>query len=416
MARLGEKLVKAFHQQELCDLEISLSDGSIMDAHRTVLILGSDWFRTCLNENWDPKQSKRTVICHDFLPSQTRSVIEFLYQHEIDLSFENVEDMLQAAQFYMVSDLSEKCLDFLQQSICFDKALLVLHIAHKFGLKNVVLSSLLYIDKFARDILSNSPANEMFFQYPVDLINLLLERNTLCIHEEKLFLLIVKWMNSECRNVSETWRKIVPNIRFGRMSATFFIENVVYRNIISDDFAMKVMLYLNSLSVCKDTVGPAFQSRACVSEEDIRIIRFFSKSPSNTWKCDELNGDRLVFSVNRNIQFHGIILYGNYNVSLLVEVSLSCDENILLKEKIREELTEECEFSFIFANSVTLEKDKLYTVAVHMSGCDVYFGIDGLTTVQTIFEVNKTVTVTFSDSICSLTNSRRGQIKGIILH
>lgn len=71
--------------------------------------------------------------------------------------------MIQASQFYMITDLSVKCLDFLQQSICVDKAMLGLHIAHKFGLKDVVTSSLLYIDKYSRDILSNSPANDMFF-------------------------------------------------------------------------------------------------------------------------------------------------------------------------------------------------------------------------------------------------------------
>lgn len=58
----------------------------------------------------------------------------------------------------------------------------------------------------------------------------------------------------------------------------------------------------------------------------------------------------------------------------------------------------------------------LYTVAVHISGCDVYFDIDGLSTIKTTFKVNKTVTVTFSDSMRSLTNTRRGQIKEIILH
>lgn len=109
-------------------------------------------------------------------------------------------------------------------------------------------------------------------------------------------------------------------------------------------------------------------------------------------------------------------MYGNYNVSVLVVIALSCDENILLKEKVREEFTEECEFSFIFANNVTLEKRYVFTVAVHMSGCDVYFDIDGLSTIKTTFKVNKTVTVTFSDSMRSLTNTRRGQIKEIILH
>lgn len=82
-----------------------------------------------------------------------------------------------------------------------------------------------------------------FFQYPLDLVNLMLKRKTLCMHEEKLVLWRVKWMHSEFRNVLETWEKIVPNIMFGRMSASFFIANGVYKNIISDDFAMKMVLY-----------------------------------------------------------------------------------------------------------------------------------------------------------------------------
>lgn len=35
-----------------------------------------------------------------------------LYHHEISLSFENVKDMLQATQFYVVLDLFKICLDF----------------------------------------------------------------------------------------------------------------------------------------------------------------------------------------------------------------------------------------------------------------------------------------------------------------
>lgn len=80
--------------------------------------------------------------------------------------------MIQVSQFYMITDLSVKCLDFLQQSICVDKAMLVLHIAHKFGLKDVVTSSsLLYIDKYSRDVLQMT----CFFQYPLDLVNLMLK-------------------------------------------------------------------------------------------------------------------------------------------------------------------------------------------------------------------------------------------------
>lgn len=48
------------------------------------------------------------------------------------------------------------------------------------------------------------------------------------MYEEKLFLLRVKWMYLEFRNVLDIWEKIVLNIMFGRMFVFFFIENVVY--------------------------------------------------------------------------------------------------------------------------------------------------------------------------------------------
>lgn len=39
----------------------------------------------------------------------------------------------------------------------------VLYIVYKFGLKDVVILLLLYIDKYLRDILFNSFVNDMFF-------------------------------------------------------------------------------------------------------------------------------------------------------------------------------------------------------------------------------------------------------------
>lgn len=144
------------------------------------------------------------------------------------------------------------------------------------------------------------------------MINLLFERNTLCINEEKLFFYSKKDVFRIQKCFRNFGKKLIQISGFVECLLFFSIQNVVYTNIISDKFAMKILLYLNSLSVSKDTVVPAFQSRNCVSAYDINIVLLFSKSPRNTWKCDELNGNRLWFSVNRNIQFHGITLYCNY--------------------------------------------------------------------------------------------------------
>lgn len=86
-----------------------------------------------------------------------------------------------------------------------------------------------------------------------------------------------------------------------------------------------------------------------------------------------------------------------------------------MKGKIREEVSDVCEFPFIFSNLSHLQKDTMYTLVVNMSGGNVFFGIDGLQTVQTMIGRLKRVKVKFFDTLGSITNVRRGQIKGLIL-
>lgn len=65
---------------------------------------------------------------------------------------------------------------------------------------------------------------------------------------------------------------------------------------------MKILvLYLNLLNVCKDIVGLVFYFCMCELDKDIKIVRFFLRSLRNIWKCDELNGDRFVVFVDKNM-------------------------------------------------------------------------------------------------------------------
>lgn len=50
-----------------------------------------------------------------------------------------------------------------------------------------------------------------------------------------------------------------------------------------------------------------------------------------------------------------------------------------------------------------------------MCGNNVFFGIDGVECVKAMSDRNTKATVKFFDSVGSQTNTRRGQIKGLIL-
>lgn len=131
-----------------------------------------------------------------------------LYHYEISLSFENVKDMLQATQFYVVLDLFKICLDFFSNPLhVVIKIVLVLHIARIFRLKTAVLLWFIincYTFTSLPEIFCPIMLIKVFFQY-IWFIHYLNKMH--CVFDKRIFfnLLIVKWTNFKGRNISENF-------------------------------------------------------------------------------------------------------------------------------------------------------------------------------------------------------------------
>jgi hypothetical protein len=68
---------------------------------------------------------------------------------------------------------------------------------------------------------------------------------------------------------------------------------------------MKILLYLQSLTIKSDAIGNACLARRCTSASDIVVDRFFVSSPHSTWDSDMFNGDRLSFSIDSDMKCKG---------------------------------------------------------------------------------------------------------------
>lgn len=91
----------------------------------------------------------------------------------------------------------------------------------------------------------------------------------------------------------------------------FFIENVVYKNILENEYAM----FFTSVTNKANVIGNVYLRRKCISTNDIEDI-FHVRRSYNTRESDLLNGDRLSFSVHSDMKFKGVVLYGAINCSL----------------------------------------------------------------------------------------------------
>lgn len=184
-----------------------------------------------------------------------------------------------------------------------ENVFLILNMVFIFIMENVLLFVLLFIDNYIENIMFIRENVELFCIFYKDLLIFLIKRDLMCIYEEKLFKLVVMWMNFENRIEFVCWNIFVFYIRFGRMFVDFFIENIVYKNVIESDYVLKIMLYMFFLSIQKDVINSSvYRLRKCFLYNSLVVNRFFFYSLNNIWELDIINGDRLVFFLNLDVK------------------------------------------------------------------------------------------------------------------
>ncbi|XP_061167522.1 kelch-like protein 7 [Saccostrea echinata] len=176
MAALGNKLIESFKDQLHCDVNIKLRDGAI-HAHRIVLVLGSDWFKARLSENWE--SASNVITCDIHSTDVTKSMIEFLYTSHIDTSIENIEEIYQVADYYGVEDLIQRCINFMQESISIKNSLKILLIAHNNQIATTKTQCLQFVDIHMEDLFGSAAVD--FFELPLGLLIDIIRRESLCV-------------------------------------------------------------------------------------------------------------------------------------------------------------------------------------------------------------------------------------------
>lgn len=168
-----------------------------------------------------------------------------------------------------------------------------------------------FFDNYKENMMSIRENAELFWAFHKDLLILLIKRYWMCIHEERLSnLLLCEWILKIELNlfVGIHW---FLTLELAECLLIFFIENIVNKNVIESDYALKIMLYTISLSTQKDVINPsANRLRKCFSHNSLIVNMFFFHSPNNTWVSDTINGDRVACSSDSDVKMQGVILFG----------------------------------------------------------------------------------------------------------
>lgn len=106
-----ENLKHLLDSQLFCDISIQVSTETFQ-AHQVVLAAGGQYFRAMFASAMYDIEN-RCITLHDVAPSTFQSLLTFIYTGEIDITWDNCQDVLAAADMFGITCVVTECTTFL---------------------------------------------------------------------------------------------------------------------------------------------------------------------------------------------------------------------------------------------------------------------------------------------------------------
>jgi len=170
----------------------------------------------------------------------------YIYSDLVQLTLDNVADVLKVANKYKVFGLIGACLKFMLKNIHEDSVCFILQQAYKYDCKTLMDKCLYNIDKDTSDILGS----EDFLSLTKECLDKVISRDSLIVKESEVYDAVMKWARNDCKmkgvppnseNIRSSLGNSFYHIRFPLMSPQYFTDHVATGDILND--AEKVDLF-----------------------------------------------------------------------------------------------------------------------------------------------------------------------------
>ena len=240
-------LLAMYKDGKYSDVSLRIGHERTLRAHRNVLASFSPYFEALLGANWE-EEKKGEIGILGFDETAVSDLIEFAYSGKIDINKDNVQALLEAANYLGVEFVEKSCGDFLK-SVVDDKTCPGLwHLADVFALeelKNVV-------KQYALRHFADVCKEEEFFCLPLNLLTELLANEGLCVviedlvqceeEREKIVLQAVfQYIQHDLESRRELLPELLPLVKLPTLSEEY-LKEVATNKLVADSCTCKEIL------------------------------------------------------------------------------------------------------------------------------------------------------------------------------
>ena len=99
-------------KEKFCDVTLKIGKERKLRAHRAVLALSSRYFEALFGTNWKESRSEEVELL-GFDENAVANLVRFAYSGSIDITRDNVQFLLEAANYLEIEFVQKACSDFI---------------------------------------------------------------------------------------------------------------------------------------------------------------------------------------------------------------------------------------------------------------------------------------------------------------
>lgn len=228
---LQDGLKELLNENRFVDCTLKVGDRSF-PCHRLIMAACSPYFREIFfTEDGKEMENTKEVVLEDVDPAILDMVVQYLYSAEIDLTDDNVQDIIAVANRFQIPSVFTVCVNYLQKKLSVSNCLAIFRMGLVLSCHRLASAARTYIaDRFEllyqKDEFLQLAAHELFAVIGGDSLNV--EK------EELVFEAVMAWVRHDKERV-KVLKDAFNCIRFRLLPEKYFKDKVETDELVKAD-------------------------------------------------------------------------------------------------------------------------------------------------------------------------------------
>ena len=200
---------------------VLVASGREVKAHKAILAACSPYF--CAMFTGFDEKNKSRVTLQDVDPQALEILVNYVYTSEVEVTEENVQTLLPAANLMQLSDVKEACCEFLLNQLHPTNCLGIKSFADMHGCIELLAATNTYIESHFSEVLD---CDEFYALEHSQVCNLIASDTITVPSEEKVYESVISWVKHDMDSRGSHLPELMEFVRLPLLSREYLLKRV----------------------------------------------------------------------------------------------------------------------------------------------------------------------------------------------